>query len=359
MPLTPGARLGPYEIVAAVGAGGMGEVYRARDTRLDRTVAIKVLPSQFAADPELRARFDREAHAVSSLNHPHICALYDVGSEAGTDFLVLEFLEGETLAACLARTGALPPNDALKMAIEICGALDRAHRAGIVHRDLKPANVMLTKTGAKLLDFGLAKSAAPVVAASGLSMQPTTPHNMTAQGTILGTFQYMAPEQIEGLEADARTDIFAFGALLFEMMTGRTAFVGKTRASLLGAILKDEPPRVSSVTPLAPKALDRVVATCLAKDPDDRWQNARDLRHELHWIASGASAEPAAVPLTPTPRSRSSSPFRRRRIRSSAGRSAMARGVPRRCRSRQTAARSSSSPPRKTPSRCGSGRSGR
>ena len=304
MPLTPGARLGPYEIVAAVGAGGMGEVYRARDTRLDRTVAIKVLPSQFAADPELRARFDREARAVSSLNHPHICALYDVGSEAGTDFLVLEFLEGETLAARLARTGALPPNDALKMAIEICGALDRAHRAGIVHRDLKPANVMLTKVGAKLLDFGLAKSAAPVVAASGLSMQPTTPHNMTAQGTILGTFQYMAPEQIEGLEADARTDIFAFGALLFEMLTGRTAFEGKTRASLLGAILKDEPPRVSSVTPLAPKALDRVVATCLAKDPDDRWQNARDLRHELHWIASGASAEPAAVPLTPTPRSR-------------------------------------------------------
>ena len=289
MPLSPGARLGPYQIVAAIGAGGMGEVYRALDTRLDRTVAIKVLPSQFAADPELRARFDREARAVSSLNHPHICALYDIGCESGTDFLVLELLEGETLAERIARSGGLPPGDALKVGIEICSALDRAHRAGIVHRDLKPANVMLTKGGAKLLDFGLAKTAAPVVAVSGLSMMPTTPHGVTAQGTILGTFQYMAPEQIEGVEADARTDIFAFGALLFEMLTGRTAFEGKTRASLLGAILKDEPPRVSSVTPLAPKALDRVVSTCLAKDPDDRWQSARDLLHELKWIASGGA----------------------------------------------------------------------
>src|SRR4051812_46907874 len=303
MPLTPGTRLGPYEIVAAAGAGGMGEVYRARDTRLDRIVAIKVLPSQFAADPELRARFDREARAVSSLNHPHICALYDVGSESDSHFLVLEFLEGETLAARISRA-PVPVDEALRIAIQICDALDRAHRAGIVHRDLKPANVMLTKGGAKLLDFGLAKTAAPVVAVTGLSMMPTTPHGVTQQGAILGTFQYMAPEQIEGLEADARSDIFAFGALLFEMLTGRTAFEGKTRASLLGAILKDEPPRVSSVTPLAPNALDRVVATCLAKDPDDRWQNARDLLHELQWIASGAPTEPAALPLTPTPRSR-------------------------------------------------------
>ena len=287
MPLVPGVRLGPYEIVAAIGAGGMGEVYRARDTRLDRTVAIKVLPSQFAGDPAFRARFDREARAVSSLNHPHICALFDVGSESGTHFLVLEFLEGQTLADRIAG-GPMAIDEALRTAIQICDALDKAHRAGIVHRDLKPANVMLTKGGAKLLDFGLAKTAAPVVAATGLSMMPTTPHGVTAQGTIHGTFQYMAPEQIEGLEADARTDTFAFGALLFEMLTGRTAFAGKTRASLLGAILKDEPPRVSSVTPLAPASLDRIVATCLAKDPDERWQSARDLLHELQWIAAGA-----------------------------------------------------------------------
>src|SRR3954453_2968753 len=302
MSLIPGARLGPYEIVTAIGAGGMGEVYRARDTRLDRAVAIKILPPQFAGDPELRARFDREARAVSSLNHPHICALYDIGCESGTDYLVLELLDGETLAARLARTGALPPKDALKVAIEICGALDRAHRAGIVHRDLKPANVMLTKAGAKLLDFGLAKTAAPVVAVSGLSMMPTTPHGVTQQGAILGTFQYMAPEQIEGLEADARSDIFAFGALLFETLTGRTAFEGKTRASLLGAILKDEPPRVSSLTPLSPPSLDRCVATCLAKDPDDRWQTARDLLRQLQWITSGAVDESAPQPLRPAPR---------------------------------------------------------
>ena len=252
MSLAPGVRLGPYEIIAAIGAGGMGEVYRARDTRLDRTVAIKVLPSQFAADPELRARFDREARAVSSLNHPHICALYDVGAEADAHFLVLEYLEGETLAARLARA-PLAVDEALRIAMQICDALDRAHRAGIVHRDLKPANVMLTKAGRKLLDFGLAKTAAPVVAATGLSMMPTTPHGVTQQGAILGTFQYMAPEQIEGLDADARTDLFAFGALLFEMLTGRPAFAGKTRASLLGAILKDEPPRVSTVQPVAPR----------------------------------------------------------------------------------------------------------
>ena len=300
MALSSGTRLGPYEIAEAIGAGGMGEVYRARDTRLDRTVAIKVLPSQFAADPELRARFDREARAVSSLNHPHICALYDVGSESGTDFLVLEYLEGETLAERIARIGALPPLDALKIGSEICSALDRAHRAGIVHRDLKPANVMLTKGGAKLLDFGLAKTAAPVVTATGLSMMPTTPHGVTQQGAILGTFQYMAPEQIEGLEADARTDIFAFGALLFEMLTGRPAFEGKTRASLLGAILKDEPPRVSTLQPVAPANLDRVVSTCLAKDPDDRYQSARDLLRDLQWIASGADSAggmPAAAVL--------------------------------------------------------------
>ena len=320
--LPPGARLGPYEILSALGAGGMGEVYRARDTRLDRTVAIKVLSAQLAGDKQLRDRFDREARAISSLNHPHICALYDVGEvpvapSAGVDqsavsgadplrFLVLEYIEGETVADRLARSGAIVPGEALRIAIEICDALDRAHRSGIVHRDLKPANVMLTKSGAKLLDFGLAKSGTPVVAASGLSMLPTTPPDLTAQGAILGTFQYMAPEQIEGLEADARTDIFAFGALLFEMLTGRTAFAGKTRASLLGAILKDEPPRVSTVEPIAPPALDRIVSTCLAKDPDDRYQSSRDLLRDLRWAAAGQTAE--AVPVAhPPPSARAAS----------------------------------------------------
>jgi eukaryotic-like serine/threonine-protein kinase len=310
MSLAKGSRLGPYEIVSAIGAGGMGEVYKAKDTRLDRTVAIKVLAASLAADPQLRDRFEREARAISSLNHPHICTLFDVGHHDGVDFLVLEYLEGETLAERLARGSGLDPNDALKIAIDICDALDKAHRSGIVHRDLKPANVMLVRRGgpsappdAKLLDFGLAKSASPAVATSGLSMLPTTPPNLTAQGTILGTFQYMAPEQIEGLEADARTDIFAFGALLFEMLTGRTAFEGKTRASLLGAILKDEPPAVSRVQPLAPAALDRIISTCLAKDPDDRYQSARDLLRDLTWVASGSSDGAAARDVTPPARS--------------------------------------------------------
>jgi Tol biopolymer transport system component len=299
MTLDAGRRLGPYEIVAAIGAGGMGEVYRARDTRLDRTVAIKVLPESLAADPQLRERFDREARAISALNHPHICTLHDVGHETGIDYLVLEHLDGETLDARLrarapsAENGTrgfsranLGTNEALQIAIQIADALATAHRAGVIHRDLKPANVMLTKAGAKLLDFGLAKNAAPAIATSGLSMAPTTPPNLTAQGTILGTFQYMAPEQIEGVDADARTDIFAFGAVLFEMLTGRPAFEGKTRAQLLGAILKDEPPPVSTLQPSVPAGLDRIVATCLAKDPDDRWQTARDLLRELKWVAA-------------------------------------------------------------------------
>jgi Tol biopolymer transport system component len=303
MALSPGTRLGPYEIVAPAGAGGMGEVYRGRDTRLDRTVAIKILPAALAVDPQLRDRFEREARAISSLNHPHICALFDIGRESDVDFLVLEYLDGQTLAERLT-AGPLPVADALKIATQVCDALDRAHRSGIVHRDLKPANIMLTKSGAKLLDFGLAKSAAPVVSTTGLSMLPTTPPNLTVQGTILGTFQYMAPEQIEGLEADARTDIFAFGALLFEMLTGRTAFEGKTRASLLGAILKDDPPRISTVQALAPSSLDRIVSTCLQKDPDDRYQSARDLLRDLKWVASGSSE---SAPARPTAAARSSS----------------------------------------------------
>ena len=294
MPLSGGTRLGPYEILSALGAGGMGEVYRARDTRLDRTVAIKVLPESFAADPLFRERFDREARAISQLTHPHICTLYDVGEQQGTAYLVMEYLEGETLADRL-KKGALPLDDALKNAIQIADALDKAHRAGIVHRDLKPGNVMLTKAGAKLLDFGLAKATAPAIAGAGLSMVPTTPPHLTAQGTILGTFQYMAPEQLEGQDADARTDIFAFGVVLYEMLTGKRAFAGKTHASLIGAILKDEPPPISHVQPIAPPALDRIVKKCLAKEPDQRWQSAGDLHDELAWMAELSSQSGAGV----------------------------------------------------------------
>jgi Tol biopolymer transport system component/predicted Ser/Thr protein kinase len=279
MSLSPGSRLGAYEIVSLLGAGGMGEVYRARDTRLDRTVAIKILPERLSADPDLRERFDREARAVASLNHPNICTLHDVGREGETAFLVMEYLDGETLEERL-KKGPFPPEQALRIAIDIADALDKAHRAGIVHRDLKPGNIMLTKSGAKLLDFGLAKAAGPAGPASGLSMLPTTPPNMTAQGAILGTFQYMAPEQLEGEEADARTDIFAFGVVLYQMLTGRPAFAGRTQASLIGAILKDEPPPIHHL-PL----LDHIVRRCLAKDRDARWQTAGDLTRELRWVA--------------------------------------------------------------------------
>jgi serine/threonine protein kinase len=294
VPLTRGTQLGAYEILGLIGTGGMAEVYRARDTRLDRTVAIKVLTASFAASALRRERFEREARAISSLNHPHICALYDVGevptreSSAGDDtpirFLVLEYLEGQTLAERLTR-GPLPPADALRHAIAIADALDKAHRSGIVHRDLKPANVMLTDGGVKLLDFGLAKSAAPAVPA-GANTESLPPTAITIEGTILGTCQYMAPEQIEGREADARSDIFALGALLFEMVTGRVAFEGETRASVISSILKDEPPRLQAA---APSELDRIIRTCLAKDPDDRYQSARDLGRDLRWAASGSS----------------------------------------------------------------------
>ena len=300
MPLASGTRLGPYEIVAAIGAGGMGEVYKARDTRLERAVAIKVLPETLAADPQFRERFDREARAISQLAHPHICTLYDVGDGAGTAFLVMEYLEGETLEQRL-RKRALPLDEALQIAIQIADALSVAHRRGIVHRDLKPGNVMLTKSGAKLLDFGLAKATGPDATAAGLSMLPTTPANLTAQGAILGTFQYMAPEQLEGQEADTRSDIFAFGALLYELISGRKAFEGRSRASLIAAILEHEPPPLASLQPLTPSSLDHIVAKCLAKNPDDRWQSARDVTTELKWLASrpqapaGSTALPAGV----------------------------------------------------------------
>jgi serine/threonine protein kinase len=285
MTVRSGTRLGPYEVLSPLGTGGMGEVYKGRDTRLDRTVAIKVLPKQLASDPQFRERFEREARSVGSLNHPHVCTLHDVGRHDGIDFLVMEYLAGETLQDRL-RRGPIPVADALQIGIQIADALAAAHRAGVVHRDLKPGNIMLTKPGAKLLDFGLAKADAPAIAGT-LSMLPTTPPGLTVQGTILGTFQYMAPEQLEGNDADARTDIFAFGSVLYEMLTGRKAFEGQSQASLIGAILKDTPPPASSIQPLAPASLDRLVACCLAKHPDDRWQSAHDVMLQLKAIAEG------------------------------------------------------------------------
>jgi eukaryotic-like serine/threonine-protein kinase len=288
MTLEPGTRLGPYEIVRPLGKGGMGEVYEAHDPRLQRTVAIKVLPAHVRADATLLSRFQREARALSSLNHPHVCAIYDVGCEGEIDFLVMERLEGETLQHRLER-GALPLDEALEAAIEIAAALDAAHRRGIVHRDLKPGNVMLTKTGAKLLDFGLARRR-PSGPPGLLSDAPTATTPDTAAGTLLGTLPYMAPEQVEGGQTDARTDVFAFGAVLHEMVTGRRAFDAKSQASLVAAILGKQPPPPSALQPLAPPALDRVVRTCLAKDPDERWQSAADLRREIAWIAEGGGA---------------------------------------------------------------------
>jgi Tol biopolymer transport system component len=296
MTLSAGTRLGPYEILSPLGAGGMGEVYKAKDTRLERTVAVKVLPSHMSASPETRQRFEREAKTISQLSHPHICALHDVGREGETEYLVMEYLEGETLSDRLAR-GALPLEQTLRYGQEIADALDKAHRQGIVHRDLKPGNVMLTKTGVKLLDFGLAKAMAPAGSQSSLTALPTQ-QGLTQEGTILGTFQYMAPEQLEGREADARTDIFALGAVLYEMATGKKAFSGASQASLITAIMSGDPPSISSVQPMSPAALDRVVKTCLAKDPEDRWQSAGDVAKELKWIGEGSAAgiaAPAAV----------------------------------------------------------------
>jgi hypothetical protein len=307
MPLAAGARLGPYEILSLLGAGGMGEVYRARDTRLERTVAVKVLPSQTAASPEARQRFEREARTISQLSHPHICALYDVGREGDVEYLVMELLEGETLSERLAK-GPLPREQTLRFGEQIADALDKAHRQGIVHRDLKPANVMLTKTGVKLLDFGLAKGIAPADRSGGrVTSLPTQQQQkgLTQEGAILGTFQYMAPEQLEGKEADARTDIHALGAVLYEMATGRKAFAAASQASLITAIMSADPPSISSLQPMTPVALDRIVRTCLAKDPEDRWQSAADVKRELRWIAEGSSAgEAGPVALPPRRRSR-------------------------------------------------------
>jgi serine/threonine protein kinase len=299
MALASGTRLGPYEIESPLGAGGMGEVYRARDTRLERTVAIKVLNAQLVASTELRARFEREAKIISQLQHPHICVLHDVGNEGPIDYLVMEFLQGESLAERL-RKGPLAPDQVLTIAIEIADALEKAHRAGVVHRDLKPGNVMLTKSGAKLLDFGLAKplgatvasgtgsGRSPSVFAAALtqtmpSPSPTTP--LSTAGAVIGTIQYMSPEQIQGIEADARSDIFSFGVMLFEMVTGKRSFEGKTQASIVGQILAVDPPSVSTLRPQTPPGLDRVIRLCLDKDPDERIQTAHDLKLQLQAIA--------------------------------------------------------------------------
>jgi serine/threonine protein kinase len=310
MPLAAGTRLGPYEIIAPIGAGGMGEVYSAKDTRLDRTVALKVLPPHLADAPEVRQRFEREARAVSSLNHPNICALYDIGRQDSTDYLVMEYIEGETLAKRLER-GPLAPLELSRIAIQICEALEKAHRQGVIHRDLKPGNVMLTKSGAKLLDFGLAKATAPVAVDPALSPTMSQPllgsgqnAALTTQGTIVGTLQYMSPEQLDGGEADARSDIFSFGATLYEMATGKKAFEAKTQASLIAAILREEPRPISDLQPLSQPALQRIATTCLSKDPDDRWQSAGDLKRELQWIADGGSAIGIPAPVVVQRKSR-------------------------------------------------------
>jgi serine/threonine protein kinase len=290
----------------------MGEVYRARDTRLERTVAIKVLNAQLVGSAELRARFEREAKIISQLQHPHICVLHDVGNEGPIDYLVMEFLQGESLAERL-RKGPLAPDQVLTIAIEIADALEKAHRAGVVHRDLKPGNVMLTKSGAKLLDFGLAKplgatvasgtgsgSASLLAAALTQTMPSPSPASpLSTAGAVIGTVQYMSPEQIQGVEADARSDIFSFGVMLFEMVTGKRTFEGKTQASIVGQILAVDPPSVSTLRPQTPPGLDRVIRLCLDKDPDERIQTAHDLKLQLQAIAEApltATQSPAAVP---------------------------------------------------------------
>src|SRR5436190_8210143 len=262
----------------------MGEVYRARDTRLGRDVAIKVLPQHLSSNPDLKARFEREARAISALSHPHICHLYDIGSQDGTDFIVMELLEGESLADRLQK-GAMPLKQALDVAIQIAEALEKAHRQGIVHRDLKPGNIMLTKSGAKLLDFGLAKPQQSMAAMASATAE-TMSKPLTDEGKIVGTYQYMAPEQIQGQQADARTDIFALGTVIYEAVTGKRAFRGKSQISVMSAILEKEPEPISAVQPLSPPALDHVIRRALAKERDERWQSASDLKAELKWIAS-------------------------------------------------------------------------
>ena len=296
MSLVPGTRLGPYEITAPLGAGGMGEVYRARDTRLERTVAIKILPSHLSCDPVRKQRFEREAKTISSLNHPHICVLHDIGQQDGIDYLVMECVEGDTLAKRLEK-GPLPLEQVVKYGGQVADALDKAHRSGVVHRDLKPGNIMLTSTGAKVLDFGLAKPATVLGAAATLTATAKG-SPLTEQGTIVGTFQYMSPEQVEGKELDGRSDIFSLGAVLYEMVTGKPAFEGKSQFSVASAILEKEPAPISSIKPMTPPALDHAVKKCLAKAPDERWQNASDLGSELKWIGESRCSVVATLPMS-------------------------------------------------------------
>ncbi|MEO8034468.1 MAG: protein kinase [Acidobacteriota bacterium] len=295
MSLASGRRIGPYEIVALVGAGGMGEVYRATDTRLDRIVAIKVLPSGLSANENLRGRFEREARAIAALSHPNICTLYDVGNEDGIEYLVMEYLEGETLAERLER-GPLPPTLILRYGAQIADALQRAHRAGITHRDLKPGNIMLTSSGAKLLDFGLAKIIEHDPAVFSAST-PTQVNPLTTEGSIVGTTMYMSPEQLEGKRLDHRTDIFSLGVVLYEMVTGQRPFRADSKVGLIAAILSSDPAPARSLQPAVPPALERIILTALEKDPEERWQTAQDVGRQLRWMSeSSQPAEPATVP---------------------------------------------------------------
>ncbi len=291
MALEKGRRLGPYEITEPAGAGGMGEVYKAKDTRLDRTVAIKILPQKMVITGDTRARFEREAKTISSLNHPNICILHDIGHENGIDYLVMEYMEGETLSSRI-KKGRLEISEVLNIGAQIAGALDGAHRKGLVHRDLKPSNIFLTKDGVKVFDFGLAKLRADAAGVGDVT--ETTP--ITGAETIVGTLQYMSPEQLEGYEADERSDIFGFGATMHEMLTGQPPFSGKSRASLIASVMKEKPRAISEILPAAPPALDRLVRKCLQKDPDKRWQSAKDLKDELEWVASAGSQ--AGIPKT-------------------------------------------------------------
>ena len=299
MALIPGTKLGPYEIIVPLGVGGMGEVYQARDTRLERTVAIKILPSHLSDDLMRRQRFEREAKAVSSLNHPHICTLYDIGRQDDVDFIVMEYVEGVTLAARLEK-GPLPTAEVLEYGIQLASALDKAHRNGVTHRDLKPGNIMLTKSGAKLLDFGLAKAAPPLAAgATGATLTNAAAQAdpVTRVGAVVGTVPYMSPEQVEGKEVDGRSDIFSLGTVLYEMVTGGRAFQGQSDFSVASAILVKEPAPISTLQPLTPPALERTIRVCLAKDPDARWQSAGDLCKELRWIAEGGSQVGTEMPI--------------------------------------------------------------
>jgi Tol biopolymer transport system component len=304
MRLAAGSKLGPYEIQSALGAGGMGEVYRARDTRLERTVAIKILPAHLSSDPVRRQRFEREAKTISRLNHPHICVLYDIGHQEDVDYLVMECVEGESLAQRLTK-GPLPLEQVLKYGAQIADALGRAHRSGVVHRDLKPGNIMLAPTGAKLLDFGLAKPVTPLGSDAALTAE-TKSSPVTAEGSIVGTFQYMSPEQVEGKELDGRSDIFSLGAVLYEMLTGQRAFAGESQLSVASAILEKEPAPIHKVKPLAPPALDHAVKKCLAKTAEERWQSANDLASELRWIAEGGGSATGAMPVVAAKKTRDS-----------------------------------------------------